>query len=266
MNILQLVYHLKLSMISINNVFVGPLVVYKFFLKNNALFKKGLTATQKFLYFWAGFNTMLSLPMIYLMYCPIIFLLGQGLTGELSIATFDTYEYFMFFCPFMSLQLSCMLVSYRDVPKRYLSSSLQESIFMIFCYARAVVTTVFGLKLAFKVTSKEGASEFRKSFNWVIPQLIYYLFGSAAIACGILKIMEPYNSTKNITAICVSLFWIIFIMWQMWPPIGFLLSTSGGNSNDDEEEEGSVNDKEIELNENNSSPASSESGSKDIEL
>lgn len=193
------------------------------FLKNNALFKSGLTITQKFLYFWAGFNTMLSIPMIYLMFCPIIFLLSTAFTDKISVATFDTYEYFIFFMPYMTLQLCCMAISYRDVPKIYLVRSLQESIFMIFCYARAVLTTVFGLELAFKVTSKEGASEFRKSFNWVIPMLVYYVLGAAAIAMGVLKIMEPYTELKSQIAVGVSVFWISFIMWQMWPPIGFLL-------------------------------------------
>jgi len=52
-------------------------------------------------------------------------------------------------------------------------------------------------------------------------------------------------------------------MWQMWPPIGFLLQTAGGTDDDEEEEE---EEKEIELKENHSSPASSESGSNDIEM
>lgn len=33
------------------------------------------------------------------------------------------------------------------MPKIYLRRSLQESIFMLFCYARAVITVVFGFKV-----------------------------------------------------------------------------------------------------------------------
>jgi len=44
------------------------------FMRNNALFKKGLTTSQRFLYFWAGFNTCLSIPMIYVVLCPVIYL------------------------------------------------------------------------------------------------------------------------------------------------------------------------------------------------
>lgn len=120
------------------------------FVRNNALFKKGLKPQQRFLYFWAGFNTCLAIPMIYLIYCPIIYLLGQGMV---KIATFDTYEYFMFFCPYMFLQIICMHVSYRTVPKIYLTRSLQESIFMLFCYARAVITVVLGIKVSPPSTS-----------------------------------------------------------------------------------------------------------------
>ena len=72
------------------------------FVRNNALFKRGLKPVQRFLYFWAGFNTCLSIPMIYLIYCPIIYLLGQG---GVQIATFDTVQYFIFFMPYMMLQV-----------------------------------------------------------------------------------------------------------------------------------------------------------------
>jgi cellulose synthase (UDP-forming) len=72
------------------------------FVRNNALFKRGLNPVQRFLYFWAGFNTCLAIPMIYLVYCPIIYLLGQG---GVQIATFDTVQYFIFFMPYMILQV-----------------------------------------------------------------------------------------------------------------------------------------------------------------
>jgi len=114
------------------------------FVKHNALTKPGLTAAQRFLYFWAGFNTCLSIPMIYLILCPIMYLIGQG---SFKIATFDTYEYFVAFGPYMLLQMVCMKISYRDVPSIYLRRSFQESVFMLFCYARAVITVVLGLKV-----------------------------------------------------------------------------------------------------------------------
>lgn len=85
------------------------------FVRNNALFKRGLKPVQRFLYFWAGFNTCLSIPMIYLIYCPIIYLLGQG---GVQIATFDTIQYFIFFLPYMSLQLVCMSISVRRAHRR----------------------------------------------------------------------------------------------------------------------------------------------------
>jgi cellulose synthase (UDP-forming) len=72
------------------------------FVKNNALFKRGLPPATRFLYFWSGFNTCLALPMIYLIYCPVIFLLGGG---GVRIATFDTYQYFVFFLFYMFLQV-----------------------------------------------------------------------------------------------------------------------------------------------------------------
>lgn len=83
-------------------------------------------------------------------------------------------------------------------------------------------------QLGFKVTSKDGdSSEFRKSFNWVIPCFIYYFLGSMSIGFGILNMFSAYQAPDHAPssqiAVAVSLFWIIFIMWQMWPPVGFLI-------------------------------------------
>ena len=78
------------------------------------------------------------------------------------------------------------------------------------------------------MTSKDAeASEFRKSFNWCIPFIIYYFLGSMSLGFGVLNMYRAYqapdHSPMSMLAVAVSLFWICFIMWQMWPPIGFLL-------------------------------------------
>lgn len=114
------------------------------FVKNNALTKSGLRPVQKFLYFWSGWSTMLSMCMLFLIICPIIYLFGMG---KVKVATFDTYEYFAAFCPYMFLQVACMVVSYRGVPSIYRTRSFQESVFMIPCYCRCVLTVLFGLKV-----------------------------------------------------------------------------------------------------------------------
>ena len=78
------------------------------------------------------------------------------------------------------------------------------------------------------MTSKDAeASEFRKSFNWCIPFIIYYFLGSMSLGFGVLNMYRAYqtpdHSPMGMLAVGVSLFWIVFIMWQMWPPIGYLL-------------------------------------------
>ena len=201
----------------------GGLQIFK---HHNALGKRGLSFTQKFLYFWAGFSTCLSVAMLYLIICPIFFLLGQD---KLKLATFDTMEYFMYFLPFLFLQALCMRISYRGLDPMYLKRSFQESVFMLFCYARAVITVMVGIKLGFKVTNKDGdSSAFRKSFNWCIPFVIYYLLAIPSMCFGVIKMVAAYNSSPHhdpstMIAVVVSLFWITLIMWQMWPPMGFLL-------------------------------------------
>lgn len=38
-----------------------------------------------------------------------------------------------------------------------------------------------------------------------------------------IKIYKEGNQINNMIATCVSFFWIGLIMWQMWPPISFML-------------------------------------------
>ena len=86
-------------------------------------------------------------------------------------------------------------------------------------------------QLGFKVTNKDGeVSEFRKSFNWIIPFLIYYFMASLAMGFGVLKMYFTYqyggnHGTSDVIAVGVSLLWICITMWQMWPPIGMLLKS-----------------------------------------
>jgi hypothetical protein len=92
----------------------------------------------------------------------------------------------------------------------------------------SVSVSVRVLQLGFKVTSKDAdTSEFRKSFNWCIPFLMYYLLGSLSLGFGALKMYYAYqapdHAPSSMLAVGISLFWICVIMWQMWPPVGFLL-------------------------------------------
>lgn len=116
------------------------------FRNHNALTKAGLSHSQRMLYFWAGFSTCLSLVMLFLIICPAIYLVGAT---SIKLATFDTLEYLLYFLPFMALQVLCMAISYRslDRPALYLQRSFQESIFMLFCYTRAVLTVLVGVKI-----------------------------------------------------------------------------------------------------------------------
>lgn len=172
------------------------------FVKNNALFKKGLSHTQRFLYFWSGFNTCLSIPMIYLVYCPIFYLLGNGVV---QIATFDTYEYFVAFGPYMFLQLVVMFASYRDVPKIYLQRSFQESVFMLFCYARAVITVVLGIKVSFHTSD---CSIFACLFcPFSITNLLPFFFSFSyysSVSKSQAKMLRPLNSGKASTGAFLS--------------------------------------------------------------
>ena len=206
----------------------GGLQIFK---TNNAIGKSGLNFVQKYLYFWSGMSTCLSVAMIWLIICPIIYIYGRG---HINLATFDTYEYLYMFGPYMFMQVVCMKISYRGLPHMYLTRSFQESVFMLFCYARCVFTVLGGIEIGFRVTSKDGSSAFKKSFNWVIPFLIYYALAAVAVALALLDIsMVIYNEEdglliengvdpKPILANCVSIFWISLICWQMTCPLRFL--------------------------------------------
>jgi ABC-type antimicrobial peptide transport system permease subunit len=138
------------------------------------------------------------------------------------------------FGPYMFMQLVCMKISYRGLPGMYMTRSFQESVFMLFCYARCVFTVLGGVQVGFRVTSKDGSSAFKKSLNWVIPFIIYYCLAAVALALALLDISKCiYNQEdglliengvdpKPILASCVSIFWISLILWQMSCPLRFL--------------------------------------------
>ena len=79
------------------------------------------------------------------------------------------------------------------------------------------------------MTSKDAdASEFRKSFSWVIPFVLYYLLAVIAIILGILQMCSIYKAPQeqesgSIVSISVSLIWTCLIIWQMWPPVHFAI-------------------------------------------
>jgi len=161
--------------------------------------------------------------MLCLVLCPVLFLLAQD---QVQLATADTHEYFMFYLPFMACQLLCTALSYRNVPSPALKRSYQESVFMLFCYVRAVITVMVGIKLGFKVTNKDSdSSAFRKSLNWCLPFIIYYCAAIPAIIFGLNKMYRFYYHAplSAMIAVGVSLFWVMLTMWQMWPPLSFLL-------------------------------------------
>lgn len=125
------------------------------FRNHNALTKTGLSHTQRLLYFWAGLSTCLSLAMLFLIICPAIYLVGAT---NIKLATFDTIDYLLYFLPFMALQVLCMTISYRGLqhPALYLKRSFQESVFMLFCYARAVLTVFLGVKVSQKLAASHS--------------------------------------------------------------------------------------------------------------
>jgi len=63
--------------------------------------------------------------------------------------------------------------------------------------------------LGFKVTSKDAdTSEFRKSFNWIAPFLMYYLLAAVSIGFGLMQMWDAYESRdiQNMISIGVSFF------------------------------------------------------------
>jgi len=78
---------------------------------------------------------------------PLCSYISRCSQGTIRLAAFDSSEYFVYFVPFMFFHFLCMRLSYRGVPKMYLRRSLEESVFMLFCYARAFLTVVLGLKV-----------------------------------------------------------------------------------------------------------------------
>ena len=75
---------------------------------------------------------------------------------------------------------------------------------------------------------------FRKSFNWVVPFLVYYLFASISIGSGVLQMLKAFTAASidpsDAIAISVSIFWTALIMWQMSAPFAFLNHSRKSNA------------------------------------
>ena len=126
-------------MTSTSNASVGLLVASRFFQKQPSVqvWFIGLSALLVFLF-------RLQHPPL-CTYHPIICLLTMG---SFRVAVFDTYEYFIVFLPYAVLQVICMKISYRGLSFMTMVRSFQESVFMVFCYARAVFSVMFGMKVS----------------------------------------------------------------------------------------------------------------------
>lgn len=110
---------------------IGAVEIFFF---HNAIWRRGLTWKQMYLYFWSGLQALLAFPLFMVCIVPFIALADH----KIQVAPNAADDYLFYMGAFLTCQIWQLFISYRDVPKLYLMRSVQESVFMLFCKIEAV--------------------------------------------------------------------------------------------------------------------------------
>jgi len=184
-----------------------------FFFKN-PLLKYGLTKKQKFLYFTAGLNNLLAIPMAVMMVIPSLFLIAQSTNPELTLGAFDSVEYavvfmIMVFFNFLTSALVFGAAGYGPILR-----SIQEAGFIVPCFLSAISSIVFCRPLKFTATPKDKTAKMKQELGYIIPNILFYLLSITGLICGLVSIVKNQSFS-----LIVCMLWILFTMWQVYPPI-----------------------------------------------
>uniref|UniRef100_A0A7S2S9H6 Glycosyltransferase 2-like domain-containing protein n=2 Tax=Mucochytrium quahogii TaxID=96639 RepID=A0A7S2S9H6_9STRA len=189
-----------------------------FFRSNPLTFKGGLEWKHRIMYFLPGYGTILSVPLLMFLVLISVFVAGDVLfDANWSVMGGDWYSVFTALVTFFSFYITVLVVVNRDLPLHYFPMRLKESGYFAFWFAPLVFKTMFGKKLTFKVTSKEGESERLQDLRFICPHLfisMLYLF----VVSVLLYSLVSAPADKLAQKICL-LFWSLYFMWQLFPAI-----------------------------------------------
>jgi cellulose synthase (UDP-forming) len=167
-------------------------------LRENPLFKKGLSAGQRLQYSTTIYSYFSGFASLVFLLSPVAF----GFTGIGPVAAWDS-EFFWRFIPFFLLNQAM----YRFVAwGTHVHRGEQYSLALFPVWIRAVVGVFAGLRLSFVVTPKERQSG--TYLRLVIPQIAVAVLTIAALAYCVFSYAS--GNYRSLIGLAVNLFWSVF--------------------------------------------------------
>ncbi len=167
--------------------------------KYNPLFKKGLTWAQKLQYLYSSGYYLNGIIILIDALIPLF-----ALTFNVLPVKAGTQNYMIYFFPFIFLTIYILLLS-TNFQITFNAIQLSMSSFFVFCMA--VLSTILGRKVSFKVTSK--SQEGGNFLKLVIPHLVYVGLSVIAIAIGI-------NRNGFVPSVITNSSWALFNIFFFW--------------------------------------------------
>jgi len=161
--------------------------------KHNPIFSRGLTWGQKIQYLYSSSYYLNGFVILIDALIPIYVLFSGALPVKAG-----TSDFMLYFFPFIFSTLHLLMLSTENTVTY---RAIQLSVSSFYVFIKAVLSTIFGVKAKFNITSK---SEETGNFLFlVIPHLAYAALGVAAII---------YAFAKNgfVPSILTNASWIIF--------------------------------------------------------
>jgi cellulose synthase (UDP-forming) len=194
-------------------------------LKENPIYKKGLTFWQKLQYFQTMYSYFSGFATVVFIACPIIYFF----TGLVPM-TADGYEFMLHFMPVFLLNRLTFIVATWGIPAREIWRSEQFAIALFPVFIQAVWSVFSRRSLNFRVTPK--LRQTGTYLHLVLPQLAVFALTIAGLVWSLYRFVTGQLTTPWIDV--VNAFWAIYnltllfaivraAIWQPQPPVATVL-------------------------------------------
>ncbi|MBB2976180.1 cellulose synthase (UDP-forming) [Microbacterium endophyticum] len=173
------------------------------FLAENPLFRKGLTVSQRLMYFSTMWSYISGFTSVIYLAAPVIFLTA----GILPVQSFAA-EFFWHFLPFLAANQLLFLVASHGLPT-WRGQQYTLALFPLWIQAcvSAAANVTFGRALGFAVTPKDGKIAHGLQLRRIRIQIITVVVLLIAIVIGIFRLVilgdEPVGTIVNVV-------WVIY--------------------------------------------------------
>jgi len=161
--------------------------------KHNPIFKRGLTWAQKIQYLYSSSYYLNGFIILIDALIPIYVLFSGALPVKAG-----TSDFMLYFFPFIFSTLHLLMLSTENTVTY---RAIQLSVSSFYVFIKAVLSTVFGIKAKFNITSKS-----EESGNFIFLAAPHFLYS----ALGITAIIYAFIKNGFVPSVLTNASWIIF--------------------------------------------------------